>query len=520
VNTDTGENPNAFSFGRGILLGLCSSGWLAVLSVVLAPLYIRLLGIESYGLIGLYTAGLAVGGLLDVALSSTMSREISWKKALPAERSEISSLLRSTEIIYWLIVSTIVIGVLIAGLVYNPHWIQARDLSDVQVQGALVLMLISLGIQIPSGLYSASLIGLNQQWRSAAILGGFGTFRGLGAALVALSISSDIRVFFLFHVVVALIQLVVLRRQAWAHVKSLGGRPYFSIHSLASIRKPVRAMFFITLMGVLLSQGDKFIIALLLPLETLGHYSVAWALSGGLTILATPIYQGFVVKFSALAASNQLREFRVNVELASKLTYVLVVPLAIAISLFAESILLAWVRNADIAEASAEVLPLIVIGTMFIACTYPLLVAKYAKKEFSLVLTMQFVLLILFFPLLYWLVKISGIVGAALCWMLYGITMFTTYLIIVGRQHSRKLIFAVLRAFICAILVSLFVIACSKWFAALIVDYDILIFALALIASWIMLISGSSDIRQFIFGVINPLKLFKTSNDQRSTEKQ
>ena len=507
MNNDTHLSSDAFNLGRGILVGLFSSSWLAFLSLALAPLYIYLLGIESYGLIGLYTAGLAIGGLLDVALSATVSREISWKKARPGEQIEIGPLLRSAEIIYWLIVSTTVIGVLILGLVFNPHWIQSRGLSDAQVHGALVLMLVSLGIQIPTGLYAASLIGLNHQARSAMLLGGFGTIRGVGAALLAWSVSSDIRVFFLFHVAMAVIQLVVLRGQAWSYVRLLGGLSYFSPKSLESIRKPVGAMFCITLLGVMLSQGDKFVIAFLLPLEPLGYYSLAWALAGGLTIIATPVYQGFNVKFSSLASISRPKELESNLKLASKLTYALVVPLALAISLFAESILLAWIRNADIAKASAAVLPLLAIGTMLVACTYPMLMVRYAKREFNSVLRLQFVLLILFFPSLCWLIEESGIYGAALCWMLYGTTMYASYLTATWRQHNKKLVFELLYAFAFVTAASLFVITFSKWFVALIVGHDVLACLLAIILTWMMLMSGSSELRQFVFDALKSFKL-------------
>lgn len=507
MNNDTRLSSDAFSLGRGILVGLFSSSWLAFLSLALAPLYIYLLGIESYGLIGLYTAGLAIGGLLDVALSSTVSREISWKKTRPGEQIEIGPLLRSAEIIYWLIVSATVIGVLILGLVYNFHWIQSRGLSEAQVQGALALMLISLGIQIPTGLYSASLIGLNYQARSAMLLGGFGTIRGVGAALLAWSVSSDIRVFFLFHVAMAVMQLVVLREQAWSYVRLLGGRPYFSSKSLQSIRKPVGAMFCITLFGVMLNQGDKLIVAFFLPLEPLGYYSLAWAFAGGLTIISVPVYQGFSVKFSSLASIGRSIELESNLKLALKLTYALVVPLAVAISLYAESILLAWVRNADIAKAAAAVLPLIAIGIMLVACTYPILAVRFAKREFNPVLRLQFVLLILFFPLLFWLIDESGIFGAALCWMLYGTTMYASYLIVTWRQHNKKLMFELLYAFASVTAVSLFVTTFSKWFVVSLAGYDVLACFLAVIVTWMMLISGSSELRQFLFDAIKSLKL-------------
>ena len=282
-------------------------------------------------------------------------------------------------------------------------------------------MLISLAIQLPSGLYSASLIGLHRQARSAALLAGFGTARGLGAALVAWGVSDDIRAFFLWHVVVGLAQIIWLRRQVWTYVRALGGEARFAIASLISIRHAAGAMFLITAMGVMLSQMDKLALAFLVSLESLGHYTLAWSLTSGLTIIATPVIQGFSARFSALASGGKIGELRSQIDIASQLTYALVIPPAVTISLFADSIMLAWVRDADVASASAAPLSLLALGTAMVACTYPLLIALYAEKKFKPVLLVQLVCVLIFFPLLLSLAGFLGILGAALCWSIYGV---------------------------------------------------------------------------------------------------
>jgi len=444
---------------RGIWTGLLSSGWLALLSLVLAPIYVYLLGIESYGLIGIYTAALAIGGILDVALSATVSREIAWKLARPAERNEIGSLLRSVEIVYWLVVSGLALIVLISGTVLTPAWTHTHSLPEEQIRGALALMLLSLAIQLPSGLYSASLIGLRRQAHAATLLAGFGTFRGVGAALLAWGVSNDIRAFFLFHVATGLVQIVWLRRQTWMYMTAeQTGPPRFAVKSLISIRQAAGAMFLITTMGMMLSQIDKLVLAFLVPLESLGHYTLAWGLASGLTIIATPIVQGFGARFSALAAAGEHEELKNQIRVASQLTYVAVIPPAVAIFLNSESIMLAWIRRTDVAEASARSLSLIAMGTAMAASTYPLLIGMYAKKEFKSVLLVQLVCLFLFFPLLLWLADSWGIVGAAFCWAIYGFALYTIYFVLTALSYDKRLSLGMLNAFVCVSMTSLVVI--------------------------------------------------------------
>ena len=450
------------SLSQGIGVGLLSGAWLAALSLILAPIYVHLLGIETYGLIGLYTAALAIGGILDVALSATVSREIAWIQARPSEQQGIGTLLRSVEIVYWLAVMVLVFIMLLAVATFGSGWLRASALPDDQITGALALMLLSLAIQLPSGLYTASLIGLHRQALSAVLLAVFGTVRGLGGALVAWGVSDDIRAFFLWYVLTGLVQILWLRWKVWSYVRALGGQARFAVASLMSIKHAAGAMFLITVMGMMLSQMDKVVLAFLVPLESLGHYTLAWGLASGLTIIATPIAQGFGTRFSALASGGKHEELGNQIVIASQLTYALVIPPAVTISLFAESILLAWVRNVDVATASAAPLSLLALGTAMVACTYPLLIALYAKKEFKTALRVQFACLLLVFPLLLWLADFIGIVGAALCWSIYGVGLFVTYLFLTSAKYGNRFPLRLLRNFVLVAMGSIAIVSLIK----------------------------------------------------------
>lgn len=497
------------SLSRGIGAGLLSGAWLALLSLAIAPIYVHLLGIESYGLIGLYTAALAIGGVLDVALSATVSREIAWRQARLSEQQGVGTLLRSVEIVYWLAVSGIVLILLAAVMVFGSSWVRASALPAEQITGALALMLLSLAIQLPSGLYTASLIGLHRQARSAAILAGFGTLRGIGAALVAWGVSDDIRVFFLWHVAVGLVQIFWLRWQVWSYVRALGGQARFAVASLMSIRHAAGAMFLITAMGMMLSQMDKIVLAFLVSLESLGHYTLAWGLASGLTIIATPVVQGFGARFSALASVGTLEEFESQVNAASQLTYVLVIPPAVTIILYANSIMLAWVRNADVASASAAPLSLLALGTAMVACTYPLLMALYAKKVFKPVLLIQLVCVLLLFPLLLLFSDFMGIFGAAMCWSIYGVGLFTTYVALTAARHGKYFSLGLLRYFITAAVLSLAVGGAIKYFFGQYADHVEMLglIGVTLIGAWMLSVSACANLRHGLGGRLMAIKI-------------
>ncbi len=55
---------------------LLGNAWMALMGLVFVPLYIKFLGIESYGLIGFFAMLQVMTGLLDMGFSSTLNSEM------------------------------------------------------------------------------------------------------------------------------------------------------------------------------------------------------------------------------------------------------------------------------------------------------------------------------------------------------------------------------------------------------------------------------------------------------------
>jgi hypothetical protein len=72
-------------------------------------------------------------------------------------------------------------------------------------------------------------------------------------------------------------------------------------------------------------------------------------------------------------------------------------------------------------------------GTALVGCVYPFLYALHAKKAYKQILKILFVCLIVLFPLVVFAVNIYGVVGAALCWLIYAATLLVTYPILARR---------------------------------------------------------------------------------------
>jgi len=139
--------------------------WAAAIVVLLIPFYIRYLGMESYGLVGFYGTLLGSMAILDLGLSTTLSRELARFRSQPGEVRKIRDLAFSLELIYWLI------GILIAVLVValsgfiSTRWIKAETLPPAVVKQSVALMGAVIAFQWPISLYNGGLTGLERRGR-------------------------------------------------------------------------------------------------------------------------------------------------------------------------------------------------------------------------------------------------------------------------------------------------------------------------------------------------------------------
>src|SRR5712691_7622512 len=125
---------------KNVSANLLANAWSTALALLLTPWYVRLLGVESYGLIGFYVSWVAMVGILDTGISATALREIAWLWARPDERRQAGTLLRSLEAAYWGIMVVLGTGLLTAAWWFGAGWFKSAALAPDVVRQALLLM--------------------------------------------------------------------------------------------------------------------------------------------------------------------------------------------------------------------------------------------------------------------------------------------------------------------------------------------------------------------------------------------
>ncbi len=395
--------------------------YIALLAIVMVPVYIRYLGIESYGLVGFYTTLLSTFAILDFGLSTTLNREIAKARATNTNPQQLRNLVFTLETVYWVMGLTICLTILALSGVIAHYWLKAEHISAATVQKSIFLMGLVIAFQWPISLYHGGLMGMEKQVLFNVISAIMMTLRAVGVVFVLIFVSPTIEVFFIWQVVINLLFALWMRHVMWKHLTIEKPKKSFSIASLKMIWRFAVGLTSTGIVTFFLTQADKVLLSKILPLKEFAYYALAYTVSSSLSNFTTPISTAVFPKFSALAVSNQTEALKKVYHHASRLTATIIVPVALTLVFFAPEILMVWLKNADTVSHTSNLVRLLVVGTMFnaIMMTPYLLTISFGWTKFGFY--QNLIAAIILVPLLFWWTHLYGALGATFVWLCINI---------------------------------------------------------------------------------------------------
>jgi O-antigen/teichoic acid export membrane protein len=427
---------------HNIVANYLGKAWVTVLSLAFVPLYIKLMGVEVYGLIGIFMSIGAILSLLDMGLSATLSRELSRLSALKALEKESQNLLRTFELIYWGVGTALGLTVIFMAEPITTHWINSASVPHDVVFYSLVIMGFSIIFQWPGSLYSGGLAGIQRQVGLNVIRSVMATLQHGGAIIVLLFISPSILVFFAWQALIGLITTIFLGGWLWANLSTATINPSaflktrFKKSLLFENWRFAGGITGISLTTVALTQIDKVILSKMLTLEAFGFYVLAFNIANALQNFVTPLASSILPRITQLAAVNDKTELASLYHKACQLLSVIVLPVAITIASFAEELLFIWLGPGETSRNTAPLLSLLMIGTAMNALVSMPYSVQLAYGRTKLVLYSNLVAVTLLTPLMFWLVLQFHSVGACWAWVILN----TAYLIILVPIMHRRLL--------------------------------------------------------------------------------
>jgi O-antigen/teichoic acid export membrane protein len=419
---------------QNILANYLGNAWAAVMSLVFIPLYLHFLGIEAYGLVGLFATLQAMSFLLDLGLSNTLNRELARLSVHPDKPGEMGQLVRTLEVIYWAVAAVIGLTVLLLAPFLAHHWVHPERLTPATVQQAFLIMGLALACQWPLGFYSGGLMGLQRQVLLNVINIITATLRGAGAVLLLWLVSPTIQAFFIWQAAVGALQTLAVGWWLWRILPAGGPPPRFHPQVLRGVWRFAAGMSGISVLGLILFNMDKIILSKLLTLEMLGYYMLAWAAAAAPFRLVAPIFIAMFPRFTQLVSLGDLAGLTKLYHRTCQLVSVLILPAALMVALFSRELLLLWTRNPVTVEHTHLLLSLLTIGMALNALENLPYALQLAYGWTKLVFFTNIAAILLLAPSLIFLALHYGAVGAAAVWVILNAGYVLTILQFMHRR--------------------------------------------------------------------------------------
>jgi O-antigen/teichoic acid export membrane protein len=408
--------------------------YVALVGIGMVPLYLRYMGIEAYGLVGLFVMLQAWFQLLDLGLTPTISRETARYAGGAGDGNRLRRLMRVLEALF---VTIAIVGAGALAAAAAPiarQWLNVRQLPLAEVEQAVQLMAVLVALRWVCGLYRGAISGFERLvW-----LAGFNALAATARFVLVLPyfwiVGASATDFFRYQLAVAALEFTVLVIYTYRLLPKATGPSTVSWSSLHSTLKFSLGIAFTSSIWVFVTQTDKLILSKLLPLGDYAHFTLAVLMASGVQLLGAPIGAAVLPRLTRLCAEADevglLRLYRS----ATQLVGVLTIPASLVLACFARQVVWAWTGDPHIAEQAAPVLTLYALGNGILALATLPYQLQFAKGDLKLHIIGHILFVVLLIPALIVATLRWGMVGAGYAWLAANVAYFVGW---VPRIHRR-----------------------------------------------------------------------------------
>lgn len=408
----------------------------ALLSFVFTPLYVSLIGVESWGLVGFYTTLSVLLSFLDMGLGTTINREMARLSIQENSAREIRRTTRTIEIIYWGVAGIIALLMPMFSSFIAHSWVHVGALSEETIQQAICFMGFAFAIQWPANLYGCGLMGLQRQVLVNGLVTSISIFRTLGLLISLIYISPTVQMFFFWHICVNIFQTILVGIILWKSLPKDTEPARFDMEILRRLWRFTMGISGITILSIILTQLDKVILSKMLPLEKFGLYSLACTVAAGLYFISGPIFSSFFPRFAELISQGDTTKLKKIYHESSQIMTALIAPVALMVILFSKEMLSLWMRNSSLVQEIHLFASLLMVGTLLNGLVTLPHALQIAYGWTKLAIYKNLIAICFSIPLLFWGVNTFGAIVACYVWILLN---FCYLVIEIPLMHRRVL---------------------------------------------------------------------------------
>lgn len=413
-----------------------SRGASLLLPLILAPIIISTLGIEFYGLIGVFVIVQGAIALLDLGIVPTVTRELSALRGRNAPASELNNTLYTIELVYLVLAACALLIGLVISIVVAYYWLHNSKFSADATAIAFTIMCAGATANLISGLFSATLLAMGRQIQFNLISTCFPVVN------IAVSISGlryfswDIFDYLAWQASIAWASLLVIRYLAWKSMPERSASLVFSKGVIIALRRFATGVSITQILATLSMNMDRILLSRLLPTEVFGYYALGATVASSLLALVYPILAVASPRLTLAFNSPDKSHAADMYHFYCQMVCVAIVPTALTVAIFVEPLLLAWTQNPDVVQHASTPLRILALGWLFNGLMCVPYATQLAHGWVRLGLYGLAIGLVFQIPVLLYFVPRHGIDAAAWSWLVLELGFF---LVAIPLMHTRIL---------------------------------------------------------------------------------
>lgn len=426
------------SLRRNIIANYASQFYVALIGIVILPLYLRYMGPEAYGLVGFFTMLQAWFNLLDIGLTPTVARETARFRAGAIDALIYRRLVRALQVVFLVVAVSGGCGLFVSAPFVARDWLNIQMLALEEVQFAVQIMAIGAATRWMCGFYRAAISGSEQFVWLARYNAFIATLRFIGVLPFLIFIDSSPRLFFSYQLFVALVELGGLMQKTNRMLPPLQSscRVGWSVEPIRGVLKFSITIAFTSGLWIAVTQTDKLLLSKLLPLSEYGFFSLAVLLASVVLMAASPVATALTPRLARLEAEKKEASFIRLYREATQLVCIIALPIAFTLAVFAEPVLLTWTGDLSAAKTATRPLQLYALGNSILTVGAFPYYMQYAKGDLRLHLLGSVMFLALLMPLMIWGSLNFGAQGAGWVWLGVNLCYFFAWIPIVHHKFA------------------------------------------------------------------------------------
>lgn len=385
------------------------------------PLYVKYLGVESYGIVGFYGVVFSLLSLIDSGFSVSTISEFAYKATDKKNQKRKWQYLVTVERVYvaFSIVSFLIFS--FGAYWFAKNWFNSPPESIEILGQCIVLMALISCLQLFINLYNGALIGLEKQVESSLYQIIFGVLKN-GVVVLVIVVHPSIVIFFGWQILISSLHLLVLK----IHLSRFERNCAYATELLTSIEllrnqwRYIFGMFLVSLISAINLQVDKLIITKLLPFEEYSIYSIASIFSQIGVFISVPILLAYSPRFMRISRIKGIMDIKKRLIFSvTKYISILTGLYFTMICFHKESLLNIMFVDEGLRLRLAPLIIPLVLGSVFFAYqTVPFNVA-IAHKSTRIVVSYGVASIVFTSICYYFLILSYGLQGAVYSWLGY-----------------------------------------------------------------------------------------------------